>query len=305
MGGAPSGSDPQMASLLYSLGPQAGPKFMADQYAKQLEYQNKLRYDPAIAGATEAAKNPALLARSEGEYGLKGQYQPGIDAASAYAQNPALTQRAGMTAGAQLPYQQALAQTNANLDVAKAGPIAAAQDGVRAPGKLQETEMKLSGDFNGSPVVKNYREASTAFMGIMDSAGRDSKASDLNLVYGLAKLFDPGSVVREGEAIMVQRTGGLSDQVMGLINSVNGGARLTPETRSGIVAEAKGRMEQQQSMYDAIASHFESVASQYGAKPENVIPMPAMRIVKDDADHAKLRPGQTYVGPDGQLRRRK
>ena len=41
----------------------------------------------------------------------------------------------------------------------------------------------------------------------------------MDLIYGIATLEDPGSVVRESDQIMVQRTGGLSGAVQEMIST--------------------------------------------------------------------------------------
>ena len=105
-----------------------------------------------------------------------------------------------------------------------------------------------------------------------ETAGRDSKASDLNLVYGLGKIFDPGSVVREGEMVMVKNTASLPDWLVGTINSLNGGAALLPETRKAIMAEAHGRMRSYEDAVDMDIGHYKEIAGRGRINPADVVP---------------------------------
>ena len=62
--------------------------------------------------------------------------------------------------------------------------------------------------------------------------------------------MDPGSVVREGEQIMVMNTASLPDWLTGQIARVNGGSALEGATRSNIMAEAQSRVGQLKTQVD-------------------------------------------------------
>lgn len=122
------------------------------------------------------------------------------------------------------------------------------------------------------PSYKSYKQAEPIFATMVDAATRDSKAADLNLVYGLGKIFDPNSVVREGELILVKDTSALPDWVVGEINSLNGGARLQPETRKAILLEAQSRMEAYKGSFETDLQQFETLANEYGIPPQHILP---------------------------------
>ena len=107
---------------------------------------------------------------------------------------------------------------------------------------------------------------------MVETAGRDTRASDLNLVYGLGKIMDPTSVVREGEMVMVKATGSLPDWLIGTINSVNGGAALTPETRDAIMNEAYSRMQSYDAAFAQDIEQYKGIVDRMGANPLDVIP---------------------------------
>jgi hypothetical protein len=124
----------------------------------------------------------------------------------------------------------------------------------------------------GLPSVKNYSQALPIFNSMVETAGRDSRASDLNLVYGLGKIMDPTSVVREGEMVMVKNTASLPDWLVGTINSLNGGAGLTPETRQAILTEAYGRMKGYEDAFGQDAKMYQGITERYKLNPQDVIP---------------------------------
>lgn len=189
------------------------------------------------------------------------------------------------------------------------------------PQKSFDNANKLRDEFNGSPQVKMYREVTPIIESMKEAQTRPSRAADLNLVYALAKIMDPGSVVREGEMVMVNNTQGIGDRLAGLINSLNGGAALTPETRQKVIDEAQSRFKGLEQSYKAIEDHYAGIADRYGIKRDDVIipirrgapqapvagPAPQaspgqMPKITGDADYAKLPSGTTFIAPDGTTR---
>ncbi|MEH2700616.1 hypothetical protein [Rhizobium johnstonii] len=112
------------------------------------------------------------------------------------------------------------------------------------PGSVTPKFDDISGmrkEIQQLPSYKNLAAAAPIYKAMAETAGRDSKASDLNLVYGLGKIMDPTSVVREGRNGHGQEHCVLCpDWLQGAIASLNGGAALTPETRQAIMTEAYG-----------------------------------------------------------------
>lgn len=139
------------------------------------------------------------------------------------------------------------------------------------PASFDDT-AKVRHEIRQLPSYKNMAEAAPIYKTMLDAANRDSKASDLNLVYGLGKIFDPGSVVREGEMVMVKNTAGLPEWFVGTVNALNGGAALTPETRQAIMNEARSRISSYKSLFDQDAGMYSGIAERNRMKREDVIP---------------------------------
>ena len=133
-------------------------------------------------------------------------------------------------------------------------------------------EMELRKEIQQLPSYKNYSQARPVYEGMVKTAGTNSKASDLNLVYGLGKIMDPGSVVREGEMVMVKNSAGLPEWLVGAINSLNGGAALTPETRKAILAEARGRMQSYTDQFNVDVGQYRDIAKGMRAREDMIIP---------------------------------
>jgi len=161
-------------------------------------------------------------------------------------------------------------------------------------------ENKLRDEYNTSPVTKAYREVVPIMESVKEAINRPTRAADLNLVYGLGKMMDPNSVVREGEMVMVKNTGTIGDTLAGLIGQLNGGASLQPETRRKIVEEMASRFRGLESSHDAIAGHYTEMAKRYGLNPENVV-VPVRRPGKP-AEGGGETQKEIVIGLDGKPR---
>lgn len=141
------------------------------------------------------------------------------------------------------------------LDTSALGPQAAVPD--------FDNATSLRKEYQGTAQYKTYSEALPIFNSMVETKGRNNRASDLNLVYGLAKIFDPNSVVREGEMVLVKDTSSLPESLVGEINRLNGGAALQLETRSAILQEAQSRMVAYQDQLRPINERYSGIAQRY------------------------------------------
>lgn len=139
------------------------------------------------------------------------------------------------------------------------------------PASFDDTQ-KVRHEVTQLPSYKNLAQAAPIYRSMVDTANSNSKASDLNLVYGLGKIMDPNSVVREGEMVMVKNTASLPDWLVGAANSLNGGAALTPETREAILKEAHNRVTSYKSLFDQDASMYRGIAQRNRMNELDVIP---------------------------------
>lgn len=151
------------------------------------------------------------------------------------------------------------------------GKVVFGGSGGQAPADFDDT-AKLRGELHQLPSYKNLAQAMPIYSSMVETAGRDTRASDLNLVYGLGKIFDPTSVVREGEMVMVKDTSNLPDWLAGEIARVNGGAALSPTTRQAILTEGYGRMNGYKSAFDQDAGMYRGIAERNKINTKDVIP---------------------------------
>lgn len=179
-------------------------------------------------------------------------------------------------------YNTAMGGARAELTPVQVGdkqmPLAQAKPYLNELGKTQgdmsrpqKVENDLRQEFTSLQPVKNYREVVPIMKSMEEAAGRNTKASDLNMVYGLAKMMDPNSVVREGEMVMVKNAGALPDWLVGSINGLNGGAQLQPNTRDAVMTEARSRYSAIKGAHDEAAGVYRGMSQRYNVNPDNVL----------------------------------
>lgn len=182
----------------------------------------------------------------------------------------------------------------------------------------------LRKEIQALPSYKNVTQALPIYRSMVKTAPNKTRASDLNLVYGLGKIMDPTSVVREGEMIMVKDTASIPDWLMGEINRVNGGNALQEDTRNAILAEAQTRMASYLEAWGLDAEQYKGIASRNRLKEEDVIPdigeMPEYvplattgahtgtgdgpPKITSDEEYDALPSGAEFIDPDGNLRKK-
>ncbi len=162
---------------------------------------------------------------------------------------------------------------------------------LQQPNQTISNEGKLRDDFRGEPVVKAYREVVPIMESVRDALKRPTRAADLNLIYGLGKMMDPTSVVREGEMVMARGTGTVQDYINGLLGQLNGNPTLLPETRQKIVDEMQSRFQGLQQSHDTVAEVYKGIAQRSGLNHENVvIPIRQGKPAQQEAAPAKAGP---------------
>lgn len=168
----------------------------------------------------------------------------------------------------------------------------------------------LRKEFNDQPEVKAYRDV----LPILEAAKEtpDTRAGDIQIAYAVGKILDPNSVVREGELKLVGEAATMDEALKGQIRSlVMGKGRLTPQTRSQLVAMLDNAAAQREASYLATERTYRGIAQQNGFPIDQVIIGPR----KQNAVEAAKTPAATnakgwklmtdaagnkaYVSPDG------
>lgn len=181
---------------------------------------------------------------------------------------------------------------------------------------LRDEYNNQTKDYRG---IANIVQRSLAYANeIATGRAQPNSQSDIGLVYALAKVYDPTSVVREGEFATVARSGGLGPQIQGYVNRIVSDGRLPDAIRNGIVHSLRQTYDSQRTQYEQVRSRYQNLATRSGIDPMFVIDdytapaeasagdgsggdvaSPAPVRVNTPADAQRLAPGTHYVTPDG------
>lgn len=140
-----------------------------------------------------------------------------------------------------------------------------------SPTKIIEMEDSLRKEYAGAGETKRYMEADPIYRSMVKNATTDTGAADLDLVYGIGKIMDPNSVVREGEMVMVNRASPFAEMLQGYINNISGQGKLTPETRARLLEMARTRMGELRGAHDEIAGGVRTRAEERKIDPNRVV----------------------------------
>lgn len=232
------------------------------------------------------------------------------------ALSPVLADRAAQTINAETPPKVAqetalieprAAQTGASKTAELGSQAAANPTMPLTPQQRIEAQQRANTEFMNNPQVKEHYEVSKNFQSVVDAAKGTDKASDINLIDGLVKMFNPGATVRQSTfENFMEHSQGLPSNVVGMVQAwYSNGQHLQPETRQQLVDQAQIRMLSSRTSYDQFADAYKQSATTSGLNPDTVVPkfedpLTKMERAQSSAsaappaaaiDHLKTNPG--------------
>lgn len=166
--------------------------------------------------------------------------------------------------------QATTSMSNAQTAASAQREIAQATRDAASISKRGGNETDLRKEFASLPEVKKFKDAIPAYQAIVKASQSNNPQADINLIYGLAKLYDPDSVVREGEYGTIANSQAIPERIKSLAQWLAGGGRLTDETKKQIREQAEIRIGAYRSEVDGARQGYEEIARRNGLTPENV-----------------------------------
>jgi len=164
---------------------------------------------------------------------------------------------------------------------------------------------QLRDDYRNEPLVKGYQEIKSVFDRSMAyvnriGAGRGAPVGDIGLVFALAKINDPTSVVREQEFAQIAQSGGLGAQIKNLYSQASGRG-FDPATRRQLLTEIRSSYEAYSRNYNSKRAEYAELARRYGIAPGDVVlgwqDAPAEAPTNTPPSDPALTPTQRGTGP--------
>jgi hypothetical protein len=159
---------------------------------------------------------------------------------------------------------------------------------------------KLRKEYEDSDAVKNYRTVLPLYQRAVTAP--NTRAGDISVIYALGKMFDPTSVVREGELILSQNAAPWLIKVASEANSqLTGEGSISPQTRAQILEALKGQVDALREPYVQERNRYSEYASGYGTAPDQVVgPDPVDAFPKTPVQ--KIEEGTIIVNPKTKAR---
>jgi len=155
-----------------------------------------------------------------------------------------------------------------------------------------EAALKVRKQLEGLPAYGDLADVMPVYDSMLKSSQLDTKAANMDMIYGIATLEDPGSVVREADSLMVQRTGGLSGEVQSMLSYFTENGSLTPEMRANLMRIASNRVGAYRKAFDEQAEQYRGIAERAGLDIRDVVP-----TFSDTGDYTQpLPPEATAAG---------
>jgi hypothetical protein len=147
-----------------------------------------------------------------------------------------------------------------------------AAETARTPQQLFSDATQARREIESGPTYTNYSNARPLLLSIRQAEPIGTGASDMQMIYGYAKILDPNSVVRGPEGDMVQRTGGVWDSIQGMIQQVKGDGKLSPAVRRNLVEQAESAFNAHEVSYKDRVDTYRSLVGRAGLNPDDVYP---------------------------------
>jgi hypothetical protein len=152
---------------------------------------------------------------------------------------------------------------------AKASQTKSTADAAGAKGRFDMTEG-LRKELMGNQVTKETQDLASAHAKLQPSFANPSAAGDLGIVFGIMKMYDPGSSVKEGEQATAANAAGVPATIRNSWNAMLTGQRLSPEIRADFAQQADDLYGAQIGRYDALAGQYGGLADRFGVSRDDV-----------------------------------
>lgn len=161
--------------------------------------------------------------------------------------------------------------------------------------------MRISKDYQSQPGFQRLKEVAPTIQSMVKSLDDPSAMADLDFVYGLAKILDPTSVVRESEAGMVIDSQGIAPSLLGQLNKIMTGQQaMLPETRKTLVGVAMRRAKEFEAQAQQERGFYGNMAKESGYNPDTYLqPVPIIPGIPTDQDGWQTLPNGTRIRQKG------
>lgn len=151
---------------------------------------------------------------------------------------------------------------------------------IETPDRNKATEDALRTQLLGQKAIQNFTEISKQYSVLQQAYADPTAVSDLDYTFGVMKILDPESIVRESEQGQIIQSGSIPSALLGQMNKIiQGKAVLKDDLRRSMLDLAQRRYEISKGIAESLSSEFERMATERGANPANVAVIPQASVL--------------------------
>jgi hypothetical protein len=159
----------------------------------------------------------------------------------------------------------------------------------------EDRDVKLS-DINAlagayQKETADFFQARIGMEKVREAAALGTAVGDVALVFGLMKVIDPRSTVREGEAATIENARGVGAALRQEYNRLLTGERMRPDQRRQIVEAAESQFRPYVSGYLDTERHYKQRARRHGFDVRDIVTDRFGALRKDFAETGAAAPG--------------
>jgi hypothetical protein len=132
-----------------------------------------------------------------------------------------------------------------------------------------EDATDLRKEVTSLPETKAFQEVEANFHQLANAA--NTPTGDVSRIYALAKIYDPGGRVTQGDYDAAKQGQGPMARFQAYISEVEGNGFLSEQTRANMMAEAKTAFEKRKQDYSSVAARFTTIAKKRRLDPADVV----------------------------------
>jgi hypothetical protein len=159
--------------------------------------------------------------------------------------------------------------------------------------QLFTDETALRKEYN--LITRDVRIAGQAYMGLLTGAADETGVGDIMIITSFRRMFEPDSVVREGEFAITEAAQGVWKQIMNAPEKWLDGHRLRPETRQKFVKLAINYMAGLNEYFGTQRDRYRKLAGQYKMRNIDTLihdPLKGLPLTDRQRMEFKLDPGK-------------
>lgn len=170
---------------------------------------------------------------------------------------------------------------------------------IESPDRNKATEDALRTQLLGQKAIQNFTEISKQYAVLQQAYADPTAVSDLDYTFGVMKILDPDSIVRESEQGQIIQSQAIPSALLGQMNKViQGKAVLDPTLRKSMLDLAGRRYEIQKGIAETLSKEFERMATERGASAANVGIIPQASVLERQSNAVQIPQGNAIQGGD-------